>query len=263
MTVHLNNPAGRLHELFSRGQKENGKARADEVWAKLLNVPLGDMPLLLRRLARVMEMPAHLVLALDREKGINKDLYCRWQTGVQNALSMIDLRQPWSSVVGHISELTLMSLEHCDELLYRSTDEPRYDEAQLQALSAEVTELFEAVVASDMDADLKAFILRHLQAVLQAIQEVRISGFGPVMSAVEQTLGAGLTHPSLLSKAGKAKPLVQRMFLMLSRIATLAQLLDSSFALEERVALMLPEADMSSHVKAVGDFPPTGEGDPT
>lgn len=81
MTVFTDNPAGRLHELLTRFQRNASQQPVRGAWAAALGIGTDDFPELLRAVALVLELPAQIEVEIDRVSPdeFDRDSTMRWQ----------------------------------------------------------------------------------------------------------------------------------------------------------------------------------------
>jgi len=89
-------------------------------------------------------------------------------------------------------------LEFCSERLEERHVEPVISEDELQEVLQDVTSLFDDVKTSEIDLDLKAFILDGLESIRRGIYEFRIRGPERLKEAVAEIIGDfAVNHPKV------------------------------------------------------------------
>jgi hypothetical protein len=79
--------------------------------------------------------------------------------------------------------------------------DPKIDEATLQEIHAEAHGLFNSVRRTEIDRDLKSFILSLTSAILQAIQQYRLGGPESLKRALALIIGQATLNVELVHKA--------------------------------------------------------------
>lgn len=189
-----NNPAGRLLALIERGTPPDVSPEASirDAWMKILDAD--DDAVLLRRLGMVYALPGAIrgqVLALDN---VNQGLLLQELPKVEQALQLPLHGAKWQQFSQHVDATARYGLAHISDALSRSAAEPTVEYDRLDWLLEHVRELFDEVTHSDIDEALREVLARHVQAMEQAIQEVRIRGAAAIRDVVDGTVGAAFLY---------------------------------------------------------------------
>lgn len=237
--MSLNNPAGRLHALLSEAgtpPRENDRETARQKWAKTLAVEVKDSPTLLARLGEVMALPVEVRGAVKSLPEVDHDTYLGPLSNVEKSFGKLNLDALWSQCAREIDGTTMYSLKVCDELLSRQRPERTLPEDEREQLHEEVRNLRKDVQAKEKDKDLREFLLHHLKAMDDALQEYKISGTPPVEEAAKAILGGALIQ----KQKHRKNPFLRRLFATALSALYLTGGLEGGFALTERVLDALP-----------------------
>lgn len=152
---HSNNPAGRLYLLLTEGKKKSDDTKSREIWAELLDVEPNDTSLLLRRLAKVIDLPAQIREQINKEQEINHDTFLKGMPNIEDALSRIDITKAWKAFKERVNDVSINSLEFCGEHLSRKNPDipAKYDD--LKKIHDDVRQLFDEVFEGDLDEELR------------------------------------------------------------------------------------------------------------
>lgn len=202
--MSANNPAGRLLDLIKDGQKLDRGQRSSEAWSELLGVSKGDFPTLLRRVGLVMRLPDLIREQMSCLKKINHKLYLDWLPQIDAQLKQLNFDLQWEHVLRPFDSKTLSQLAICDDLLKENRPEPSLSEQQLKDIKTEVQEFFKEVEESEIDSDLKDYILDQLKTISDAIIEYKISGCEPLKKTIEKVFGSILFNSEKIERL-KAK----------------------------------------------------------
>lgn len=185
-----NNPAGRLLDLVLAGDNIGNSTQVPirDAWRRILDVERGDDAALMRRLAQVYELPEAIRREITMLDDVPADLLLREMTKVDAALQL-PLTDAWQSFRSRVDATTRYSLEVISDVLARRAPEPELTTDQLADLLGNVRSLLDDVLTADLPADLREFLARHLQAMEQAIEEVRIRGADALRDAAEAIIG--------------------------------------------------------------------------
>ncbi|KJY32156.1 hypothetical protein [Streptomyces sp. NRRL S-495] len=209
---YTDNPAGRLrslllslHDLY----RARGEMVAWEAMAELLQEPASS-PQALIRYADVLRLPGEIrdaVASLDFDEEDKEHLlehldrvelalvHAGRHNGLTGVLSMF-------APAGEVpNSAAVQSLQTCSRTLHRHVAEHELDEEALERITATVTGLMEDVLAAPgLDSDIKRLLLTHLRSILEAVQNVRVTGQGPVEEATDALVGAIARRPSVITR---------------------------------------------------------------
>lgn len=203
MTV--NNPAGRLLAVMERAGSVSLKNSGANAWQQVLRdddeEPL-ELHSLLERLARVVVLPAGIRHEVGSIDNVKHDLYLRHVGVWEQAFSS---RIRFDAQLSHFMELFkpehVYCLETCDELLSRERPEPVLSSDFVGQVVQDLDELRGRVVQSDLDHDVRKFLLTGLDRMREALRHYRFSGVPPVIDALEASLGAAHLQPDVLKRS--------------------------------------------------------------
>jgi ElaB/YqjD/DUF883 family membrane-anchored ribosome-binding protein len=238
--------AGRLHTLLLAATKIQGNTRIRDAWAKLLQVNPTDSPTLLRRLARVLDVPARLasqITEVATAEGQDVALHLRWQSPVSNFLSALNLSEPWSACIGNITGETLQSLEHCADLLHLRRPETIVGAEQLQQIRDSINDLLHEVSEASLDTKIRRMIERHLRAILDALEDYPIHGTPYLEDAVSAATGAiflNIVH--ITAASPQDRTMVNKFWEVVRNIAAVIGLVIGVPRLPATIDALLPHA---------------------
>ena len=239
----MNNPAQRLHDLLKEVRsKVAPNKQTGAVWEDVLDTSRKkETPLFLKRLAKVLELPAEVIGQLEAREDLNQALFQKWRPNVENALIVVGLTVDSTQLTGHLDDVTMLSLQHCAEELQRYTAEADIDTEQLESLMASTRSLMESTENADIDVSVKVFILEKLQQVDTALSEYGIAGPTPLRTAAESCIGSCYTNAEILAKVDeKEKPFMKKFFSAVKDILLLLRLGEQLSELPEKVEQYLP-----------------------
>jgi hypothetical protein len=196
--ANLNNPADRLYAVLYRGKAAGDQFRVKpsvECWSILLKAPANNQALMIKRLGEIMELPYVIQEQIGNLSGVNHSLYMRWMPKVQDAFRANHLAGAFNTFIDKIDAEALLGIEHCGELLSQREPEPVFKTEQVISLEKQVKELIDETRKADIDSEIKKFILKHLFAIRNAIEEYEIFGSKPLASAFGQALTSVIAEP--------------------------------------------------------------------
>lgn len=202
--ANSNNPAGRFYNLLHNGKKPSyRKNKVREVWANLLGVPANDSSMLLVRLGKIMAIPSQIESKINQEENIDHSVYLKWLPKVNKAFRTLNLEANWSTFIDPIDEAVLYGLEICSEQLARKQPESVIKEEALKDIKNEVEGLLKEIRSSNIDSDLKNYLIGQLENIINSIYEYDFAGVVPLQKAFESTVGSISLHPELHEKIKK------------------------------------------------------------
>jgi hypothetical protein len=123
--------------------------------------------------------------------------------------------------------LALERLQFCADLLDRERDEKQVEDSELVQLTKDVTDLVKQTRESEIDAELKLYILHQLGTLSDAIEEYRMFGIGALSKAANGVMGSmilDLDEPKRREWfEGPIGPKFWKLFLRFAAIATTAE----------------------------------------
>jgi hypothetical protein len=237
----LNNPAARLHALLSKAKKGGEQYRqkpATESWAMLLNVPTDNQALMLKRLGGVMELPLNIKTRTENLADVDQDLFLRWLPKVEEAFRANHLAGGFHGFIDKIDDTTLYGIEHCAALLSNRDPEAEITPEELENLKLQVEEMIKEMVDAEMDPDLKKFLLKHLFAIRNAIDEYQVFGSKPLVTAFGEVVAAVCTDPQTVVKSS-ATSIGMNFWKRVGHLKTLLAVGDQGLKLGERLFKLL------------------------
>ncbi|MFF8953534.1 hypothetical protein ACF09I_32730 [Streptomyces sp. NPDC014940] len=223
MTECVDNPAERLHTLlvgFCRAGKELGPNQSNwNAWAKALSyegavVTAGDAEFF-RRLAEAKDLPGKVRQAISLAvSDVQHRDYLLWpmagidagfQASTTPGNQVVQVWQHFSDNGDIARSAAVYSLQGCAIELRKAQVETGLTEAEGRELTALITDLSDAVIASELDEADKQFLLARLNEMLAAVQQARLRGRYPVEAASDAAQGALRRRPNLIRRMMDAR----------------------------------------------------------
>lgn len=140
-------------------------------------------------------------------------------------------------IAREIDRATLEKLKFCADMLSRQQGEIVLNTEELNEFFNEIKTLFERVVASNLDKEIKSFLLDKLRDIEQAIVNYKFKGSEGLIQAVQATLGATLLNENVRKEGDN--PAVASFFQIVSRIASLLSVYTKTKKLGADVGVVL------------------------
>ena len=192
MTIHLDNPAGRLYAFLEAARQFAPDQPMRHAWGQALGVNPADLSQFWRRVAMVSALPDEVEQAVRRLPDANEELLLRPLPRARVALSAAFTMGGTNNLfVNEFDAITLLGLEHCSDLLHRARFEPEIDSDTLEQLQQSIDKLIQVLdKQDDLDPVLERFIREHSAAIARALVDVRIRGAEALAEVVDSVVGA-------------------------------------------------------------------------
>lgn len=236
MNNHTNNPAGRLFLILKKSQKIGEQKKVREAWAEIFNLDSKNTSEILRKLGEVNQLPARIRNDVNHLDSINHQLHLKKLGVVERALSSINFNSRWQGIKKLLDEATILSIEHCSDLLSQHTNEKVLEENDLDNLRSKIQEFKNELSAYDIDHQLSTLIYDKVSDIERAIFDYELVGTNSVKKEVESAFGSFIVEINVLQKD---KKIANKFFDFLTRVSTIAHLSEYAPALEASVLKLL------------------------
>lgn len=232
------NPATRLHSLLTDLVKRPASQPLGEAWAEVLNVPKDDTSQLFEELSAVHYLHTHaLALLEDHPDASDGPHFTTWSAPVLTALGQSrNLSNTAQHAQQYLTEAVLLSLSAAGWLLGRDGHRMPTDQ-HVGDLITMLNQFEERILQEDVEDDLRLFLLAHLAAMRTAIRLVQIQGVDALRDAAEKGMGAAVYW---LTTTGTKPPLIERMWEVAHKIATVAQITTTGVMIVSTTVPALP-----------------------
>jgi hypothetical protein len=212
--------AGRLLATLSTARRtEGGTVRAG--WAKVFNLEKRDVGRLMQALASLFALPG----TVEREVMTyvpHPERYLEWKTGVTGLLASINLEAAWQPFRDSIKEPDLVHLRHAAYALEQHGPEQALNEDTLAGIRDETVELIRQVKESALSGEVREFVLKHLELILDAIDGYPIAGEEQLRNSTEAALGGVFLNVNLfLDAKPEESSILDKVIAFLSKVAGL------------------------------------------
>ena len=190
--MELNNPAARLLNILELGKEIEVDTSCRAAWCTLLGVEPADRALFLVRISKVMGLTSEIYDSLKKIPNVNPVIYLNWAPFVENALFKSDMDGQWNSFIRHINEHVFSYLTMTSDFLSHKNPEPVIPKSNLDSIHESSIELTTLIIESKLPADLKHFMIDHLNKISGAIDDYKFSGSSKIVEAVNGAFGQAL-----------------------------------------------------------------------
>ena len=189
--TNQNNPASRLHSILTKSKLGQFRQHsAMKMWAEVFEIdleePSGDT-LLIVQLANLRGLVDDVKSKVLAEE-VKNSLYLKHFDKIEAATRFDQLGAAWSGSENQLTEAAMDGLEHCAELLSKSYAESDISE-EILAIKDNVDELSEEVLASDLDPEIRDFILKELEMIRRGIFDYRTRGAAGLKDSIAMAVG--------------------------------------------------------------------------
>lgn len=183
------NPAANLYALLKQSKSIPTHFSSLQAWHAVLQTN-DDVSLLLSRMGGVMKLTAKAVKALEHLHGDeHEEQWAYWSQRVNNAFLNQQLVGQWASFIDQIDVHAMGYLKLASAVLRQANPSDLIDGEKIMMVRAQAETLMQKISESDLEESLKNYVLEALQRLLSSIDEIFISGSGPVVSEVESIMG--------------------------------------------------------------------------
>ena len=196
------NVAGRLWNILTAAQKLTGGTTHQQLAKAFQLASPSDTALIVRTLVAAAEGVDKIEWRIRRIPGKDYDLYLHSlphiKEGFIAATSNRDFNQ-WKTA--YMKAEHIGPLMYCAQLISEFYPEEEINQDELQQFLKRVDALYESVLASHLEPNIKLLILDQLQNIRQAIHEYRIKGVYILSEALERATGAIALHKAEIQEA--------------------------------------------------------------
>lgn len=184
------NPVARLRAVIDDIARQDEGVEVRVVWERILGVEEGDdRGLLLVRIAEVFRLAHDAREVVERlVDDENKDLHLEPFVRLSAALSRLNLEAPSRELVLAVRSLT-KDMRHAADFVRNKGDTLVFDKQSLDDLLRELEAMTATVLESGFPVSVRALLIQRLDAVRQAVLEIRLRGSDNLEDALDTLLG--------------------------------------------------------------------------
>lgn len=144
---------------------------------------------LFSRLGKVMEL-AELTAQSIRDEFPQQTQACaHLESKVHRAFMVQSLNASWDTFIGHIDEHAINYLALVSELLQTRSTAKVIDDQELREIRESIDLICSEIISSNIDIEIKQYLVRAFRKILTALDEYRISGTYPIMDTIDAMFG--------------------------------------------------------------------------
>ena len=233
-----NTSAGRLHTILVKLLDADINSPISVAWANALEVNAKDLPRLTGQVGLVYALPQQVEDELKRLKHYHPYLVA-WRPSLANLFAGSNFGAAWSSVSKNLTVAVMSGVEACALQLAELPPEPQLEDDALAEFSAEARQLYDDARQADIDPDLRHFILGHLSAIIDAVNNARIQGVGPIEREMKAAVAEVVLNVDLKERT-TGNELGRRFWDLLEKYAVIFTFVTSPFQLGQIVNTQRP-----------------------
>jgi hypothetical protein len=242
MKVNLGNPAGRLLDLLRRGLEIDPDKNCRLCWCRLLYVEPTDNARLSIRLGKAMSLVDEIKAAVGDCKNIRPEIYLSFAPSVEKAFMTQKLTDQWATFIGHVDTNTMNYLEITSDLLSTQQTGGVIDEKNMLEISRNAENILKELSTSKIEGQIKSFLTRRTDAILEAAQAYRLTGMTGFYELVCAAVGELTLYANLetqLKKTYNGKKFGE----LLGKVFYALHVDNPDFKLPKKLESLLPESD--------------------
>lgn len=121
--------------------------------------------------------------------------------------------EKWIAISTILKHRNLISiLESCADLIAQQQPDPSLSEEQLQEYLQQCEDLLHEMANSDLDNDIKTFLIVRFEEICTAIRHYKLGGPERLRTVVEANIGAVILRSDRISTSDREKPLFNKIF---------------------------------------------------
>jgi hypothetical protein len=189
ISVAATNRLVALLTLFTAGPSDR---TVRQIWSEIFALAPDDNSKLLSRVADVYLLVAEARAVATHAVGdLNPDLHLGPFDHLERTLAQMRFDANGNQFIGEVGS-ALVGLRYTADMIVRVSPRDEVDEELLAGLQAEVEALIEDVVGSSLPSPVKELLRQRLDALRNAILDLRIRGVSNIEQALDSLMGAAV-----------------------------------------------------------------------
>lgn len=190
--MNYDNVAVRLLNILNKGREVPNNVNCREAWSKLLGVK--DNSELYYRLGIVMGMPIILAQEVEDLFPAQKKPVNYIKNRLNSAFNAQNLNGQWNSFIHPIDDHTITYLEILADLLETQNRNKLLDDEDVNRVLENLQSVCDEVISTNMDSDLKKYLLRKIRSLISSIEEYQLTGINNIVDSLDSSIGHLVTN---------------------------------------------------------------------
>ena len=217
--VDSTNPAGRLHSILSKAKSRPDGHKVRDVWAYAFDCDSKDDADISSRVVETYNLYKEVTKLIQMLPNINHQLYLHSLPSIERAFFPLQLNTNWQPHKTQLNDNVMTRLQFCAEELSKNYSEESIKQTDLESIRKAADDLFDEVLASNLDQTLRLAILEELERIRSSISMYQIKGAKGVKEALQATLGAIIAnHEDFAEERKKNGEVIEKLGLLVDKL---------------------------------------------
>jgi len=217
--VKKDNPAGRLYAILREVERQNDQEPTRKAWAIVFGVSEKDELEILRGLVDMQLLVDETENLISNNEQLNSELFLKSFHQLKRAVSAQSLANPWKTYKVGLTVDAMTRLEFCAEVLSTTHQENLLASEELDQLKKSLDEVMEFAEKSDIEYELKIFVLSKMELIRRGIFDYKINGASALRGVLESIIGSTVTESNKYREVKENnEEILERLGRLLDRI---------------------------------------------
>lgn len=179
------NPAARLKAILDAGLNADKNQQCFIIWCNIFNISTNDFGEMFCRIGKVMELPREIISLLKIYYPHQIESSTFWRSQIESAFINQHIGGKWESFINQINQHCTAQLGLIAEILQNKLNSELTPDEKIADLIDKINILISEIEKSELEKNLKIYLIRELSALLQMLREYKIAGNEPVLKQVD------------------------------------------------------------------------------
>lgn len=194
--TYFDNPARRLLTILTKAKLIPTNENTFSAWREIFNLShdtaTQDILMKIGKLYKLVE-EVNEFIKVTAPNNLEDNNY--WTTQVLHFLAQSSLSRSWADSICYIDDHTIKYLKMTAQIIDFNLDKNQnnhlknLDPNKIKDINESIKKLYEEVLNSDLNEQLKISVLKYLSRLIQTLEEYWITGSEAVLEAIELTIG--------------------------------------------------------------------------
>ncbi|MGS0680729.1 hypothetical protein ACVBIL_06180 [Shewanella sp. 125m-7] len=201
--MQIDNPAQQLHTLLEKGRKIPATALTRTALSQLLNVENNEI-LLLHRVPSFFSLTEKIIQALNDIGAFDNVTVNHWSSQMNNAMKKVHMNAQWSNTIGLIDQHSMNYIKGHAQLLNAHSSIKEVPAEKLSDTKEALQGLVNQIQESDFELNIKEFLVRSLNTVINHIDEYFLTGYVPIIESLNSIYGKAVIDTDFREAVNKS-----------------------------------------------------------
>lgn len=194
--TYFDNPARRLLTILTKAKLIPMNANTFSAWREIFDLShdtaTQDILMKIGKLYKLVE-EVNEFIKVTAPNNLEDNNY--WTTQVLHFLAQSSLSRSWADSICYIDDHTIKYLKMTAQIIDFNLDKNQnnhlknLDTNKIKDINESIKKLYDEVLNSDLNEQLKISVLKYLSRLIQTLEEYWITGSEAVLEAIELTIG--------------------------------------------------------------------------